>query len=268
MILGIIGWLCSFVPFYWVAAVLGIVGLILGLIGYGRFQRNEATNGAVALWGIITSAVAVILCLVGVVNFMIGSADQSDEPRWRPRAPARRRRKRRPPARRAESAEVNVYDLEVGDCVAEVAGGFTVQTVPCSEPRRGGIRRGPSRREWGLPGHEAIDVQAEELCTAEFEGFVGLPYEDSMLRMNFVIPSEERWDAGDRVVLARSTTRPARSAETSAAASASRAGESVTVIRGRMGHAGHGDARRVRAHVPRFRRPDEGGCRCLPRLSY
>ena len=44
-------------------------------------------------------------------------------------------------------------------------------------------------------------MQAEELCTAEFEGFVGLPYEDSMLRMNFVIPSEERWDAGDRVVL-------------------------------------------------------------------
>ena len=184
------------------------------MIGYGRFQRNEATNGAVALWGIITSAVAVILCLVGVVNFMIGSADQSDEPSVEAEGTGSPAAETSAPAPApAESAEVNVYDLEVGDCVAE-AGGFTVQTVPCSEPHGEEVFAAADLPDGSgdFPGHEAIDVQAEELCTAEFEGFVGLPYEDSMLRMNFVIPSEERWDAGDRVVLARSTTRPARSA--------------------------------------------------------
>ena len=104
------------------------------MIGYGRFQRNEATNGAVALWGIITSAVAVILCLVGVVNFMIGSADQSDEPSVEAEGTGSPAAETSAPAPApAESAEVNVYDLEVGDCV-EVAGGFTVQTVPRSEP--------------------------------------------------------------------------------------------------------------------------------------
>ena len=202
LILGIIGVLCSFVPFYWVAAILGIAGLILGLIGYGRFQRSEATNGTMALWGIITSAVAVVLSFVGVVNFMIGSADQSDQPSVEAGGTGSPAVETSAPAP-AESDEVDVYDLEVGYCVAEVAGGFTVQTVPCSEPHGEEVFAAADlpNGSGDFPGYEAIDVQAEELCTAEFEGFVGLSYQDSMLHMNVVIPSEERWDAGDRVVL-------------------------------------------------------------------
>jgi hypothetical protein len=40
--------------------ILGIIGLILGFIGRGRAKRGEATNGMVALWGIITSAAVVV----------------------------------------------------------------------------------------------------------------------------------------------------------------------------------------------------------------
>ena len=201
LILGIIGVLSSFVPFYWLAAILGIVGLILGLIGYGRFQRSEATNATMALWGIITSAVAVVLSVVGVVSFMIGSADRSDEPSVEGEGTGSPAAETSAPAP-TESEEVNVNDLEVGDCVADVAGGFTVQTVPCSEPHGEEVFAAADLSDGSgdFPGYEAIDVQAEEFCSAEFEGFVGLPYEDSMLHMYSVSPSEERWDAGDRVV--------------------------------------------------------------------
>src|SRR5918996_6386712 len=62
LVLGIIGVLSGFVPFFfWVAGILGIIGLLLGFIGYGRFQRSEASNGTMALWGIVTSAVAAVV---------------------------------------------------------------------------------------------------------------------------------------------------------------------------------------------------------------
>jgi Septum formation len=208
LILGVIGVLSGFVRFYWVAGVLGIIGLILGFIGYGRFQRSEATNGTTALWGIIISAVAVVFSFVGVVFLTGGSADPSDEPSVATGDTASSAGETSAPAQAEETApteseEVNVYDLEVGDCVAAVTDGSTVQTVPCSEPHSEEVFAAVSLPggDGDFPGYAAIDARAEELCTAEFEGFVGLPYEDSMLHMYFVIPSEELWDAGDQVVL-------------------------------------------------------------------
>jgi hypothetical protein len=208
LILGIIGVLSGFVRFYWVAGVLGIIGLILGLIGYGRFQRSEATNGATALWGIITGAVAVVFSFVGVIFLTPGSADPSDEPSAAAGDTASPAGETSAPAQAEETApteseEVNVYDLAVGDCVAAVTDGFTVQTVPCPEPHSEEVFATAilPDGDGDFPGYEAIDAQAEEMCTAEFEGFVGLPYEDSTLHVNLVTPSEERWDAGDRVVL-------------------------------------------------------------------
>ena len=56
LILGIIGVLAGIIPlFFWVAGILGVIGLVLGFVGRGRFERSEATNGTMALWGIITS---------------------------------------------------------------------------------------------------------------------------------------------------------------------------------------------------------------------
>ena len=206
LFLGSISVLSSFGRFYWFAAILGIIGLILGFIGYGRFQRNEATNGTTALWGIIASAVAVLFSFVGVLFLTGGSADQSDEPSGEAGDTASPAGETSVPAQAEETAsteseEINVYDLEVGDCVAAVTDGFTVQTVPCSEPHSEEIYAAVTPPEGDFPGYEAIDAQAKEMCTAEFESFVGLPYEDSMLHVNLVIPTEERWDAGDRMAL-------------------------------------------------------------------
>jgi hypothetical protein len=52
-----------------------------------------------------------------------------------------------------------------------------------------------------FPGEEAVVEQADESCTAEFESFVGLPYEESALYLSYLTPSEETWPAGDREVL-------------------------------------------------------------------
>jgi VIT1/CCC1 family predicted Fe2+/Mn2+ transporter len=68
LILGLIGAISGIIPvFFWLAGILGVIGLILGFVGRGRAKRGEATNGTTALWGIITSAVAVVLSIVGLV---------------------------------------------------------------------------------------------------------------------------------------------------------------------------------------------------------
>jgi Domain of unknown function (DUF4352) len=68
LVLGIIGAVSGVIPFmFWLAGTLGLIGLILGFIARGRVKRGEATNGTAALWGIITSAVALVLSVVGLV---------------------------------------------------------------------------------------------------------------------------------------------------------------------------------------------------------
>jgi len=53
--------------------ILGLIGVILGLVGRGRVKRGEAANGGVALAGVVTSlvglVVSIILIGVGVIFF-------------------------------------------------------------------------------------------------------------------------------------------------------------------------------------------------------
>ena len=82
----------------------------------------------------------------------------------------------------------------MGDCLAESRPGeeiFSIQTLPCSEPHSEEMFAAVTLPNGDFPGMEAIDAQAEDLCVAEFEGFVGLPYEESKLYVGLITPSEE-----------------------------------------------------------------------------
>jgi hypothetical protein len=202
-----------------ITAVLGIIGLIIGLVGYARFQRGEATNEKTALWGIFISAVAMIFSIVGVVIFVGVSADLDGEPsaetegavlptaentvlpRVETSAPVQAE-----PTAPAEPEEVDVVGLEVGDCLAEIEDTeeifISVETVPCAEAHSeeifaiANIPEGDGQ----FPGFDAIEARAEELCIAEFESFVGRSYEESELEFAFFTPDEAGWRAGDRLI--------------------------------------------------------------------
>lgn len=47
--------------------VLGIVAVILGVIGRGRAKRGEATNGGVALAGIVLGALSILVSIAAIV---------------------------------------------------------------------------------------------------------------------------------------------------------------------------------------------------------
>jgi Protein of unknown function (DUF2510)/Septum formation len=211
LILGIIGVVTGIIPFFfWVAGILGVIGLILGVIGRGRVKRGEATNGTMALWGIITSAVAVVVSIVGLV-ILIVFADLSVDFWVDPEGTPAAENTVTPPAETSEPAqaqetaepgagEVAFYDLEVGDCLADLiytlGEFFTLETVPCSQPHSEEIYA-VVPLEGDFPGEEAVAAQADKVCNAEFESFVGLPYEESALDNTSLYPNDEQtWNGG------------------------------------------------------------------------
>jgi Septum formation len=198
----------------WVAGLLAVIALVLGFVGFGRAQRGDAANATMALWGIITGVIAMVLLVVGLLIQTGVFADGSEEPSVQtettttPTAEAPTAETSTPTASEetAPTEGENIYmgDLEVGDCLAESseAETFTVTTVPCSEPHSHEVFASVDLPEGDgeFPGYQAIDAEAEQLCIAQFEGFVGLPYEQSELKIRFMTPSEQSWLAGDRVV--------------------------------------------------------------------
>ena len=192
LVLGIIGVLSGFVPyFFWVAGILGIIGLLLGLIGYGRFQRSEASNGTMALWGIVTSAVAAVaVSIVGAVIFVGVFADLVGEASVETEGTASPAAETSAPAQAddetlTDAVDVAFHNLEVGECLAEppAEDESSVSTVPCSEPHSQEVFAAVTLPAGDSPGMDEVNTQADELCFAEFKGFVGLSYEESELML-------------------------------------------------------------------------------------
>jgi Septum formation len=51
------------------------------------------------------------------------------------------------------------------------------------------------------PGREQVRAMADALCTAAFEGYVGLPFDESIHALATVTPLPEGWASGDRAVI-------------------------------------------------------------------
>jgi amino acid transporter len=63
--------------------VLGVLAAILGIVGYGRAKRGQATNTGVAIAGIVLGALAVIVSLAFIPIWMgvfseVGGTDYMD----------------------------------------------------------------------------------------------------------------------------------------------------------------------------------------------
>lgn len=106
----------------------------------------------------------------------------------------------------AEPVEVDVSILAVGDCVADAPPEdgeeiSSIEAMPCSEPHGDEVFATTTVPDGDYPGQNAVYTQAREECTAMFEDFVGLPYEESVLDISFFGPTEESWAAGSREIL-------------------------------------------------------------------
>jgi hypothetical protein len=102
-----------------------------------------------------------------------------------------------------EAGTADVFALNVGDCINDVdAEEVTeVPAVPCDEPHDNEIYYEFSMPDGEFPGDEATMAAAEEQCAPEFDKFVGLAYEESVLDWFPYTPTEGSWtEGGDRLV--------------------------------------------------------------------
>jgi hypothetical protein len=121
-----------------------------------------------------------------------------------------------------ELGDVSGDELTVGHCLAEFPDAAvlaSIEPLPCSERHSDEIYASGSLADGAYPGTSAVEVAARDLCLAEFEAFVGIPYDDSVLDIGYLTPTESAWTDGDRKVLctifdpAEEVTGSLRSAE-------------------------------------------------------
>lgn len=80
LILGIIGTVSGLIPLlFWLAGILGVIALILGLTGRGRVKRGQATNKGVTTTGAVLGLAALVLSVVGAVITFKAASDLVDE---------------------------------------------------------------------------------------------------------------------------------------------------------------------------------------------
>jgi Septum formation len=100
-----------------------------------------------------------------------------------------------------EAEEETVFAVDVGDCLASDPSGEEITEVPtvdCEEPHQSEAFHTATIEGEELPPSAEIERLVQEECLAEFESFVGMPYEQSALEVIWLEPTEESWEQGDR----------------------------------------------------------------------
>jgi hypothetical protein len=107
--------------------------------------------------------------------------------------------------------EADVFALRVGDCLTMVQGTEVdaVPVVPCSEPHSDEVFFDFTLDDGDFPGDEAIATAAQDGCLAEFDTFVGMPYDSSTLDIGWYVPTADSWDLRDDRVMSCTIYDPA-----------------------------------------------------------
>lgn len=105
-----------------------------------------------------------------------------------------------------EGGDLGVFVVQEGDCInlpdsAEDLSSFT--GVACDEPHDAQAFSLFDVADAELfPGEEVVQNQAQAGCIDRFETFIGLSYNSSIYFLQFVMPTEETWEAiDDRAVI-------------------------------------------------------------------
>ena len=100
-----------------------------------------------------------------------------------------------------ESGALDPFKMKVGDCFDDVDSDSdeveSVPGVPCDEPHDNEVYAifDTSHESW--PGEEVMYESASQDCISQFEGFVGMAYEDSELEVYPLYPTLASWNQVD-----------------------------------------------------------------------
>jgi hypothetical protein len=94
----------------------------------------------------------------------------------------------------------SVFSLPVGTCFDDQEDGeiSSVPEVDCAQPHDNEVFALINSTETDTyPGAEQMSTISDELCIAQFEGYVGLDYQSSELAVFPIFPTEASWNEDD-----------------------------------------------------------------------
>lgn len=102
-----------------------------------------------------------------------------------------------------EAATESVFSVKVGDCLnADDLGSVVTDVgfIPCTEPHDSEVYASTEVEGDEYPSD--MDQQAQDFCSAEFENFMGISYDDSEYDLFYLTPSTDTWtQMNDREIL-------------------------------------------------------------------
>jgi len=106
-----------------------------------------------------------------------------------------------------EGGTLSAFDVEVGDCfndpgAADVV--YSVEAVICAEPHDRevfAVLEYPASNSAEYPGQATVEEWTADNCITEFNEYVGTDFWESSLDINWLVPTEESWERGDREVV-------------------------------------------------------------------
>ena len=95
-----------------------------------------------------------------------------------------------------------VQDLVVGECIDEPDDDIitSIKTVDCAalhDYEVFWVLEVPYGQTASYPGDENLFFEILEMCVAQFDGFVGMDYADSIYDVNAIYPTLESWNELD-----------------------------------------------------------------------
>ena len=95
--------------------------------------------------------------------------------------------------------------LRAGDCIDPApAESDLVESLPvvsCRQPHDQEVTASRDLAPGAWPGDNAIDTRSDEICSSEFESYVGIPVDQSRYDLSAYTPGKEGWQNGDHSIL-------------------------------------------------------------------
>ncbi len=204
LISGILGFLC----------ITAIAAIVLGIVALGQIRKTGKKGKGLAIAGIVLGAIWLLVGALSVpaaldrINDEASVTTSSSAPDTATAAPSTSETTPSDTGSSTTTTTEPVLEdavIELGDCVDDPAilDGSDVEqssVVECSVPHYAEAYAQFDLPEGAYPGEDAVTSAAEEGCDAEFTGFVGMDYQESVLEVFYYYPTEDTWDVDRGVV--------------------------------------------------------------------
>lgn len=103
----------------------------------------------------------------------------------------------------AACSDSSVMHMRVGQCIVLPEGetATTVETTGCTREHDAEVFYVTSADDGDFPGEVELNKQAESVCIANFEDYVGSSYLSSSLDATWMIPTKDSWAQNDRSIV-------------------------------------------------------------------